>query len=61
MTVKTKDGGSKIVYFSDSIEIGKTTSGSSADLENGKQVMINGKANQGGSFTAQNIQIRPLP
>lgn len=60
VTVKTRDGGSKIVYFSESTEIGKTTDGSSADLENGKQVTINGKANQDGSFTAENIQIRPI-
>jgi hypothetical protein len=59
VTVKTRDGGSKIVYFSDSTEIGKIADGSSVDLEDGKQVMINGKANQDGSFTAENIQIRP--
>lgn len=60
VTVKTRDGGSKIVYFSDSTEIGKTTKGFSTDLENGKDVMINGKANQDGSFVAQNIQIRSI-
>ncbi len=58
ITLKTRDGGSKIVYFSESTEIGKTIKGSSVDLENGKNVVISGKANQNGSFTAQNIQIR---
>ncbi len=59
VTIKTRDGGSKIIYFSDSTQIGKTTDGTSGDLENGKELMINGKANQDGSITAENIQIRP--
>lgn len=59
VTVKTRDGGSKIIYFTHETPIGKSVSGSSSDLENGKQVMINGKNNPDGSFTANNIQIRP--
>ncbi len=60
ITVKSPEGGSKIIYFSDSTSIGKTAEGSSADLENGKQVMINGKTNPDGSLAAENIQIRPV-
>jgi len=59
ITIKTKDGGSKIIYFSDSTKIGKAVEGSSSDLSVGQQIMITGKADANGSVTAQNIQIRP--
>jgi hypothetical protein len=59
VTIKLRDGGSKIVFLSDSTSIGKTTDGTAADLEAGKQVTINGKDNSDGSVTAQSIQVRP--
>jgi hypothetical protein len=54
-----QDGSSKIVYFSDSTMIGKSTQGAASDLNTGEQVMANGTSNPDGSITAQNIQIRP--
>lgn len=62
ITVKMKDGSSKIVFYSSTTEIGKFTSGAITDIEAGKNVSINGIANSDGSITAQSIQIRsPIP
>ena len=59
VTIKTRDGGSKIVFFSGSTTIDKSVSGASSDLSAGQQVTANGKSNPDGSLAAQNIQIRP--
>jgi len=59
ITIKMRDGSSKIVFFSPTTEVSKFAAGTATDLEVGKTVSVNGKANPDGSETATTIQVRP--
>ncbi len=59
ITVKMRDGTSRIVFLSGTTQIQKSTDGTVADLSVGKQVMVMGKQNSDGTVTAEDVQIRP--
>lgn len=62
LTLKMRDGGSKIVFFPADIPVNrvetKTTTSSAAELLAGQTIIVTGTANEDGSFKAENIQLR---
>ena len=60
LTIKSQDGGSRIVFLSASTTVNKMTEGAVKDLVVGSNVSVNGGANADNSINAQIIQIRPL-
>lgn len=59
VTIKLNNGGSKIIFFSPSVQILKSSLGSTDDLINGEIIIATGNANSDGSVSAQTIQVRP--
>ena len=59
MTIQSRDGSSKIVLYSDSTQVMKSTAGTANDVTVGSQITVIGKTNSDGSVTAQSVQIRP--
>lgn len=59
ITMKLRNGGSKIVFFSDATEVVKSATGIKDDLLVGVTVTAIGTQNQDGSISARSIQIRP--
>lgn len=60
ITVKLQDGSSKIVLYSASTPINKSSQGTVSDLKAGEKVAIFGQTNTDGSVTAQSIQLNPV-
>ncbi len=57
LTVKLRDGGSKIVFYSPKTVVSRMATGTADELVAGENVIVNGSANADGSVVAQSIQI----
>lgn len=60
ITIKLRDGSTRIVFLNEKTQISKSTLASKEDLTENKSVFIVGQQNPDGSISAENIQINPL-
>ncbi len=60
LTVKLRDGGSRIVLWSPTTQVSRMASGTPDDVMVGSQVFVTGKTNSDGSVSADMVQIRPI-
>ncbi|MFA6376507.1 MAG: hypothetical protein WCX69_03870 [Candidatus Paceibacterota bacterium] len=59
ITLKMRDGSTRIILYSNSTQISKQANGTIDDLTVGASIMVTGNANSDGSVSAQTISLRP--
>lgn len=59
ITIKLRDGGSRIVFLPETATVSKMTTGTRDDLSVGIRIMATGSKNTDGSLTAKNLQLLP--
>ncbi len=59
ITIKLRDGGSRIAFMGQTTQILKSSAGTFADISVGAQVSVVGTQNSDGSMIAQSVQLRP--
>ncbi len=58
MTVKLRDGGSRLILLSNDTKVSKSIDGQTSDIKQGQNVVVNGSSNQDGSLVAESVQLR---
>jgi hypothetical protein len=58
LTLKGRDGGSKVIVVTDTTKVLKSVTGVKSDVKTGSSVVIMGTQNSDGSITAETLQLR---